>query len=57
MISGFHGSVNATVHPVFGWQHDVATKDQQPHENWTQRPPQPSLVHRLHISTCTTAVL
>jgi hypothetical protein len=57
MISGFRGNVNATVHPVFGWQRNVATKDQYPHENWTQWPPQPSLVHRLHISTCNPAVL
>lgn len=57
MISGFHGNVNATAHPVFSWQHDVATKDQHTYEKWTQWPPQPSLVHRLHISICTPAVL
>ena len=57
MISGFHGNVNATVRHVFGWQRNVATKDQYPHENWTQWPTQPSLVHRLHISTCNPAVL
>jgi len=57
MISGLHGNVNATVRPAFGWQNNVVTKDQYPHENWTQWPPQPSLVHRLNISTCNPAVL